>query len=193
VALSTIGNIETGRFNAGQEMLEKLAAALESTIDKLLAAPPASYKGLPHRLDIPLKDQLGAMDFRLVPIVSYASAGAARDYQDLAGQIDEAVESTVKDPNAFALIVEGHSMETEILAGDVVVFAPNTEARNGDIVVAKLREEEEVLIKRFRRTGKEGTLIRLESSNPDYAVREHEENEFSFFYPAYELKRQLRR
>src|SRR5688572_13725541 len=48
---------------------------------------------------------------RRVPIVSWAAAGSAKDYQDLANQIDELVETNTKDPNAFAVIIEGDSME----------------------------------------------------------------------------------
>src|ERR1051326_2019610 len=44
---------------------------------------------------------------RDIPVVSWAAAGAATDYQDLATQIDETVGSHVTDPNAFAVILEG--------------------------------------------------------------------------------------
>ena len=67
-----------------------------------------------------------------VPVVSWASAGKAADYPDLCNQIEELVETDCKDPNSFALILEGDSMEPTFLAGDIVIFAPNSEARNGD-------------------------------------------------------------
>ena len=35
---------------------------------------------------------------RRVPIVSWAAAGTAKDYQDLASQIDELVETNSRDP-----------------------------------------------------------------------------------------------
>lgn len=35
------------------------------------------------------------------PVVSWAAAGAARAYEDLANQIEETVETDCKDPNAF--------------------------------------------------------------------------------------------
>jgi DNA-binding XRE family transcriptional regulator len=40
---------------------------------------------------------------RRVPIVSWATAGDAKDFQDLASQIDEYVETNSRDPNAFAV------------------------------------------------------------------------------------------
>ena len=45
-----------------------------------------------------------------------------RAYEDLANQIEEAVESDCKDANAFAIIIEGDSMETKFYAGDRVVY-----------------------------------------------------------------------
>ena len=130
---------------------------------------------------------------RLVPVVSWGAAGTAHDYADLANQLDQSVESTCRDANAFALIVEGDSMEKEIFAGDIVIFSPNNEPRNGDIVVARLADDHGVLLKRFRRIGPEGKIIRLESTNPEYEPREFPAGAFRFIYPAVELKRQLRR
>ncbi|HEV8543377.1 MAG TPA: LexA family transcriptional regulator, partial [Verrucomicrobiae bacterium] len=66
------------------------------------------------------------------PVVSWAAAGQARAYEDLANQLEEWVETECRDANAFAIIIEGDSMETKFFAGDRVVFTPNSEPRNGD-------------------------------------------------------------
>jgi len=129
---------------------------------------------------------------RRVPIVSWAAAGAAKDYQDLANQIDELVETNSRDPNAFSVIIEGDSMEHKFYAGDRVIFAPNQEPRNGDVVLAKLNDGR-VLFKWFHRTGPEGQKIKLSSENPNYAPMEFSKEDFQFIYPAWELKRLLRR
>jgi SOS-response transcriptional repressor LexA len=129
---------------------------------------------------------------RRVPIVSWAAAGAAKDYQDLATQIDELVETGSRDPNAFSVIIEGDSMEHRFYAGDRVIFAPNQEPRNGDAVLAKLQDGR-VLFKWYHRTGPEGQRIRLSSENPNYAPMEFSREDFVFIYPAYEMKRLLRR
>ncbi len=127
-----------------------------------------------------------------VPVVSWAAAGAARAYEDLANQIEEAVESDCKDANAFAIIIEGDSMETKFYAGDRVVFAPNYEPRNGDAVVAKLNDGR-VFFKYYFRTGHEGARVKLVSENPNYGPLEFDRSEFTFIYPAWEIKRKLRR
>lgn len=126
------------------------------------------------------------------PVVSWAAAGAARAYEDLANQIEENVETDCKDPNAFAIIIEGDSMEPKFYAGDRIIFAPNLEPRNGDAVVAKLSDGR-VYFKYFYRTGPEGTKVKLASENPNYNPMEFERDELVFVYPAWEVKRRLRR
>ena len=129
---------------------------------------------------------------RRVPIVSWAAAGAAKDFQDLATQIDEYVDTSSRDPNAFAVFIEGDSMECKFYAGDRIIFAPNLEPRNGDAVIAKLTDGR-VLFKWFHRTGPEGKRIRLSSENQNYAPLEFSQEELIFVYPAWEVKRLLRR
>jgi SOS-response transcriptional repressor LexA len=129
---------------------------------------------------------------RRVPIVSWAAAGSAKDYQDLANQIDELVETNSRDPNAFSVIIEGDSMEHKFYAGDRVIFAPNLEPRNGDAVLAKLNDGR-ALFKWYHRTGPEGQKIKLSSENPNYAPMEFAKEDFQFIYPAWEVKRLLRR
>jgi len=130
---------------------------------------------------------------RRVPVVSWARAGQALDYGDLCNQIDESVETDCRDANSFALILEGDSMEPEFYAGDLVVFAPNVEPRNGDFVVCRLANNSGVLFKRLRRTGPEGSVIRLESLNVSYQPIEYPAAEVRYIYPAVDMKRRLRR
>ena len=174
VGLSTINNFENGATNASTDLLTKLAQALSVSVDDLLK--PSGDEG---NVGLPPKKNR----FRLVPVVSWARAGAASDYADLCTQIDEWVQTDCQDPNAFALIIEGDSMEPDFRAGDRVVFAPNSEPRNGDFVVARLKENMGVLFKQFRRTGPEGRLIRLESLNINYTTQEHAVESFHFIYP----------
>ncbi len=127
-----------------------------------------------------------------VPVVSWAAAGSAKDYEDLCHHLDEVIGTDCRDPNSFAIILEGDSMEDKFYAGDRVVFAPNLEPRNSDAVVAKLRDGR-VLFKWFSRTGPEGNRIRLSSENPNYEPIEIEAEEFQFIYPAWEVRRRLRK
>src|SRR4051812_11931679 len=122
------------------------------------------------------------------PVVSWAAAGHARAYEDLANQIEETVETDCKDPNAFAIIIEGDSMEPKFYAGDRIIFAPNLEPRNGDVAIVKLSDGR-VYFKYYYRTGVEGSKVKLVSENPNYNPMEFDKGEVAFAYPAWEVKR----
>ncbi|MEW6306161.1 MAG: LexA family transcriptional regulator [Verrucomicrobiota bacterium] len=123
---------------------------------------------------------------RFSPVVSWASAGAGGNYADLEGFLNERIPTDCKDPNSFALIVEGDSMEPECHKGDRIIVAPNVSPRNGDLVVARLEEEGEVLFKQFHETGKG---VKLTSLNAAYKPLVHAKKEFRFIYPVHSVVR----
>ena len=131
--------------------------------------------------------------FRQVPVVSWATAGAAKDYNDLANFLDEKVISECKDPNAFCIIVDGDSMQPDIRPGDRVVVSPNTEAQSGDLVIARTRKDHAVYFKKFLRHGPGGEKVRLLSLNPSYPPMEFKITDFRFIYPVVNLVRIYRR
>jgi repressor LexA len=67
--------------------------------------------------------------------------------------------------NLFALRIKGDSMiEAGILEGDLVVVRPQSSARNGDIVVARIGEDEATVKRLVRKPG----IIHLAPANPKY-------------------------
>jgi SOS-response transcriptional repressor LexA len=131
--------------------------------------------------------------WRFVPVISWARAGAQDfNYSDLEGQIDDTLISDVKDVNAYAIIVEGDSMEPRVTAGDRVVTMPNSEARNGDLVVARLEESGGVMVKYFKRTGPEGETVTLTSQNELYKAVSFPYGAFRFIHPVYEVRSKRR-
>ena len=71
--------------------------------------------------------------------------------------------------NHYALEVHGDSMIDEgILDGDTVLIKETSTARNGDIVVAFIIEEEEATLKKIYKSGNE---IELVAANPAYEPR----------------------
>ncbi len=74
----------------------------------------------------------------------------------------------------YALEVKGDSMiDAGINDGDVVVIHEQTDAENGDIVVA-LVEEQEATLKRLR---KRGSAVALEAANPAYETRVYRDDQ----------------
>ena len=132
--------------NAAEEHLKALAR--KGAIELL----PGSSRG------IRLLEEPG------LPVVGRVSAG----YPILAEQHIEAhyeVDPRVFQPRAdFLLRVRGMSMrDAGILDGDLLAVHRTAEARNGQVVVARI--EDEVTVKRFQRSGHQ---VRLLPENPDF-------------------------
>ena len=138
-----------------------------------------------------LKEATLARPPRRIPVVSYAQAGEGGNFDDLANHIDEWVTTDTRDVNAFAVIIEGQSMEPAFFPGDVVIVEPNSEPRSNDIVLAREAESGKVWLKKYRVTGPNGTLVQLISFNPDYEPIERPRSAFRFIYPV--VERKLRR
>jgi phage repressor protein C with HTH and peptisase S24 domain len=108
---------------------------------------------------------------RLIPVINRVSGGYPRDFDDLqypAGFADDYVRCPdVDDPNAFAARVIGDSMEPKFLEGDIVIFAPNLEVRNGDDCFVRMNDPHESTFKRVYFEGND--KVRLQPRNEKYA------------------------
>lgn len=100
----------------------------------------------------------------MLPLVGRVAAGSpilAEEHIDRQYQVEATLFSRRPD---YLLKVRGMSMrDAGILDGDLLAVAQASEARNGQIVVARLGDE--VTVKRFQR-GKKG--IELLPENPDF-------------------------
>ena len=72
----------------------------------------------------------------------------------------------VSDPNAYALVVSGDSMEPLYRDGDRIIVSPAANIRRGDRVVIKTREGEVMAKELVRRTAQ---WVELRSVNPEHA------------------------
>lgn len=108
---------------------------------------------------------------RLVPIINKVSAGYPTDFDDLdypVGIADDYVRCPdLHDPNAFAVRVVGDSMEPRFHEGDIVVFSPALEVRNGDDCFVRFMMPHETTFKRvfFEKEDK----VRLQPRNERYS------------------------
>lgn len=105
-----------------------------------------------------------APDIRLVPKLGRVQAGALREaIEDPEGWLP--VERPAAGEELFALTVRGESMTgAGILPGDTVIVRRQDTARDGEIVVALVRDE--ATVKRLRL--REGQIV-LEPENPAFA------------------------
>jgi repressor LexA len=107
---------------------------------------------------IRLKDSPG------IPVIGRVAAGSpvlAEQHIEGRYQLDRTL---FRPPADYLLRVRGMSMrDAGILDGDLLAVHRTSEARNGQIVVARLHDE--VTVKRFRRRGYEVLLL---PENPDF-------------------------
>ena len=106
----------------------------------------------------------------LVPIINKVSAGYPVDFDDLnypVGFADDYVRCPgLHDPNAFAVRVVGDSMEPKFEEGDIVIFSPAADVRNGDDCFVRFTKPHETTFKRvFFENDKQ---VRLQPRNQNY-------------------------
>ena len=133
--------------NAAEEHLRALAKK------GVIVLEPGSARG------IRLVEQLG------LPLIGSVAAGSPILAVENV-QARYALDASLFKPRAdFLLRVRGLSMiNAGILDGDLLAVHRSSEARNGQIVVARL--EEDVTVKRYRR---HGNVVELIAENPDFA------------------------
>ncbi len=107
---------------------------------------------------------------RLVPVINKVSAGYPTDFDDLdypVGVAEDYVRCPdLHDPNAFAVRVVGDSMEPKYRQGDVVIFSPAAEVRNGDDCFVRFKSPHETTFKRVFFEGDDN--VRLQPRNEKY-------------------------
>ncbi len=108
---------------------------------------------------------------RLVPVINRVAAGYPKDFNDLdypVGVADDYVRCPdLHDPNAFAVRVVGDSMEPKFTEGDIVVFSPAVEVRNGDDCFVRFGAAHETSFKRVFFESKD--KVRLQPRNEKYS------------------------
>jgi phage repressor protein C with HTH and peptisase S24 domain len=123
---------------------------------------------------------------RLVPIINKVSAGYPTDFDDLdypVGVADDYVRCPdLHDANAFAVRVVGDSMEPKFKEGDIVVFSPALDVKNGDDCFVRFAEPHQTAFKRV--FFEENKMIRLQPRNEKYAPTMVEGKKINGIYKA---------
>ena len=181
---------ETGVSPSFEEMKEALALKSKSGVHRLISAleERGFIKRLPNRaraLEIlrmpdvragiasapqsPVRLPEAANDVIELPLHGRIAAGMP--IEALEGQTTLPVPAALLGPGEhFALEVAGDSMVEEgILDGDYALIRKTDTARDGEIVVALINDEEATL-KTFRR---EGQMIRLDPANRQYDAQRY--------------------
>ena len=128
---------------------------------------------------------------RNVPILSWAQAGQATEFEQIPTDWEEVVPSNVLDELAFGVRLRGDSMEPKFSDGDIAILTPGTAATNGDIVVANIKEQG-VLCK-IMHVQLDKHLVTLSSYNPAYPPMQYHRDDFHWIFPVATVTKQLQR
>lgn len=128
---------------------------------------------------------------RAIPVRSWAQAGTGADFEELPLDWQKQVATDCPDEQAFAVEIQGDSMESKFFPGDIAVLMPTHQPRNGSLVVARL-EHEGVVFKIF--TARDKSPMRIcsfSSYNPVFQPIEVLESSVVWNYPVYQIIRQV--
>ena len=131
----------------------------------------------------------GAYGLRNLPVLSWAQAGDALDFDAAPRDWDEAVPSDVTDERAFGVRLRGDSMEPKFSDGDIAILLPSVTSTNGEIVIANVKNQG-VLCK-IMHVQLDKHLVTLSSYNPAYPPMEYHRDDFHWIFPAATVIKQL--
>jgi phage repressor protein C with HTH and peptisase S24 domain len=110
---------------------------------------------------------------RRVPLIGLAQAGGDGYFDDggypVGGGWDEVSLPEIGDANAYALEINGDSMEPVFRDGDMVIVSPAAPIRRGDRVIVRVRSGEVMAKQLARRSAKRVELRSLNPDHPDYS------------------------
>lgn len=116
---------------------------------------------------------------RFIPVAGWAHAGIAASYEELPLDWQHRVPTECRDPHAFAVVLEGESMEPKYSAGDLLILQPGSEAYSGCLAVCRFKDDGVV----FRRVELLPEAVRLIALNPAYPTEAYPRDAFSWIYP----------
>jgi SOS-response transcriptional repressor LexA len=116
-----------------------------------------------------------------IPVLGWAHAGQASNYDELPQSWQRMIPTDCRDAKAFAVSLEGDSMEPMFRDGDMLVLMPSQQIHNGCMAVVRLVSDGVLL----RRVEIRGDRLRLVPINPRYEVDEVGMDEVSWVYPVW--------
>lgn len=156
----TVSRWAKGELKPGQETIKKMSKIFDISVDKIkeafgmgAALPPTNM------ID-------GRIELSYVPVRGMSSATAE---QFILEEVETYLPFRKTGPNQFAIKIVGNCMvdpddpRNSIYDGDYVIVDPDAEARNGDVIVARLDGEYSTV----KRMYKHKDEVRLVPDNPD--------------------------
>lgn len=202
VTADYISLLERGKKSPGPHMVRFFDIIAESPLHQSGAAPiqasaivaetpymPTASK--PAKL-VDAPSLYNQYPIRRIPIITCAQAGLATQFEEFPEHWQETIPAAIHDNRAFAIQLKGDSMEPRYSDGDIAIVLPQTPARNGDLVVANIKEEG-FACKIMTLIGGDPRHIRLTSYNQAYPPMDFAREQFHFIFPVHQVTRLVRR
>lgn len=139
---NTISSYESGKNEPEQDMLFKIAAALDISINELFPQTASSFSGIK-----------GVR----IPILGKVVAGIPLEaITDIDGW-EEISPKMAASGEYFALRIKGLSMEPKLHEGDIVIVKRQSDVESGDTAII-LVDSEDATVKQIKKT-KEGIML----------------------------------
>jgi phage repressor protein C with HTH and peptisase S24 domain len=123
-----------------------------------------------------------------VPVINRVSAGYPKDFTDLSYPprvADQYVGCPdVQDNDAFAARVHGDSMTPKYREGDIVIFSPAAQPKDGDDCFVRFEDGHTTFKRVFFESGDGGGMIRLQPRNEKYRPQTVPSERISGLYKA---------
>lgn len=125
---------------------------------------------------------------RQIPVVGWAHAGEALDYEQLPEEWQEWIPTECRDPRAFAVRLEGDSMSPDFQEGDLLVLMPEEAIYNGVLAVIRLASGG-VLFRRVEMRGER--LVLIPRNSAQYDREEFSREDIAWCFPVWGSWRQV--
>ena len=167
----TYASYERGERDISTALLLNICKTLNISSDRLLGNQAHTAKP-----DPPNAVRLPQEIVRMVPLYESVAAGfGAYADSSAVGIIPCCIESDWEAENSIGIKVKGDSMYPKIEDGDIVVVCKDMDYDDGQIVVARI-DEDDAVVKRIHLYP---TRLVLESINPEYQDRVFEREEMN--------------
>jgi repressor LexA len=138
----------------------QIKEAAQEKVDQLLGNVKQAVEDISRSLTIPVVGRIVASEPVPIPETDFSLFDAETKVE----VPESLIPFNMQKENLFALEVDGDSMiDAMVNDGDLIIMKPTREARNGEMVAVRLKDNNETTLKHFYL---EGDRVRLQPANP---------------------------
>jgi repressor LexA len=138
----------------------QIKGTAQEKVDQVLGTVKQAAQAVTQFLTIPVVGRIVASEPVPIPETDFSLFDAESNVE----VPESLIPFNMQKENLFALEVAGDSMiDAMVNDGDLIVMKPAREAKNGEMVAVRLKDQNETTLKHFYR---EGNRVRLQPANP---------------------------